>query len=134
MEYYSHKCPHNSDDLQVLIKCHRVKGLPWWLRKQRIYLQCRRPGFGPRVGKICWRREWQPASVFLPEESHGLRSLVAYSPWHCIELDMTEQLTLSLQDCLIKITLLLELLYPFSLVFSFHNIYLSLLYCVIKLV
>ena len=33
--------------------------------------QCRRPGFYPWVGKIPWRREWQPAPVFLPVESHG---------------------------------------------------------------
>ena len=25
---------------------------------QTIYLQCRRPGFDPWVGKIPWRREW----------------------------------------------------------------------------
>ena len=26
-----------------------------------------RPGFGPWVRKIPWRREWQPTPVFLPE-------------------------------------------------------------------
>jgi len=26
--------------------------------------QCRRPGFSPCVGKIYWRRKWQPTSVF----------------------------------------------------------------------
>ena len=31
--------------------------------------QCRRPGFDPWVGKIPWRREWQPTPVFLPGES-----------------------------------------------------------------
>ena len=31
--------------------------------------------------------------VFLPEEFHGQRSLVGYSPWSCKESDMTEQLT-----------------------------------------
>ena len=25
---------------------------------QTMYLQCRRPGFDPWVGKIAWRREW----------------------------------------------------------------------------
>ena len=35
------------------------------------------------VGKIPWRRKWQPTPVFLPGESHGLRSLVGYSPWGC---------------------------------------------------
>ena len=34
----------------------------------------------PWIGKIPWRREWQPALV-LPGESHGQRSLVGYSPW-----------------------------------------------------
>ena len=45
--------------------------------------QCRRlkkRGFGPRVGKICWRRVWQPTIVFLPGDSHGQRSLVGYGP------------------------------------------------------
>ena len=40
----------------------------------------RRPRFDPWVGKIPWRREWQPIPVFLPKESHGQRSLVGYSP------------------------------------------------------
>ena len=30
---------------------------------------------------IPWRRERQPTPVFLPGESHGLRSLKGYSPW-----------------------------------------------------
>ena len=37
-------------------------------------------GFDPWVGKIPWRRKWQPTPVFLPGESHGWRSLVGYSP------------------------------------------------------
>ena len=32
-------------------------------------LQCRKPGFNPWVGKIPWRRAWQPTPVFLPRES-----------------------------------------------------------------
>ena len=70
------------------------KGLPWWLRWQRICLQCRRPGFNSWVRKIPWRGEWQPIPVFLPGKSHRQRSLVGYSPWGCKELDTTEQLTL----------------------------------------
>ena len=35
----------------------------------------------PWVGKIPWRRKWQPTPVILPGESHGRRSLVGYSPW-----------------------------------------------------
>ena len=43
--------------------------------------------------KIPWRRAWQPTPVFLPGESHGLRSLEGYSPWCRKEWDMTEQLS-----------------------------------------
>ena len=35
----------------------------------------KRHEFHPRVKKIPWRRKWQPTPVFLPEESHGQRSL-----------------------------------------------------------
>ena len=52
-----------------------------------------RPGFDPWVGKIPWRREWQPTPVFLPGKSHGQRSLVGYRPWGHKESDTTEQLT-----------------------------------------
>ena len=34
-----------------------------------IYFQCVRLGFNPWVGKIPWRRWWQPTPVFLPGES-----------------------------------------------------------------
>ena len=44
-------------------------------------IECRSLGFDPWVGKIPWRKKWQPASVFLPGESHGQRSLVGYGPW-----------------------------------------------------
>ena len=42
------------------------------------------------VGKIHWKRTWQPAPVFLPRESRGQRRLVGYSPWGHKESDMTE--------------------------------------------
>ena len=42
------------------------------------------------VGKIPWRREWQPTPVFLSGKSHEQRSLVDYSPWDHKEPDMTE--------------------------------------------
>jgi len=40
-----------------------------------------RHGFNPWVWKIPWREEWLPTPVFLPEKSHGQRSLVGYGPW-----------------------------------------------------
>ena len=45
------------------------------------------------VGKIPWRREWQPTPVFFLENPHGQRSLEGYSPWGPQELDMTERLS-----------------------------------------
>ena len=47
-------------------------------------------GFDLWVGKITWRREWQPTPVFWLGKSHGQRSLVYYSPWGHKESDMTE--------------------------------------------
>ena len=58
-----------------------------------------RPEFDPWVGKIPWRREWQPIPVFLPGEFHGQRSLVGRSPWGHKELGVTERLPLSLSCC-----------------------------------
>ena len=57
-----------------------------------VSLVAQRPGFDPWVGKIPWRKKWQPTSVLLPGKSHGWRSLAGYNPWGCKELDMTEQL------------------------------------------
>ena len=57
---------------------------------KRICLQCRRCGFNPWLGKISWRRAWQPTPVFLPAESHGQRSLAGYSPWGHTESGMTK--------------------------------------------
>ena len=37
--------------------------------------------FDPSVEKIPWRRKEQPTPVFLPEKSHGQRSLSGYPPW-----------------------------------------------------
>ena len=90
-------------------------------------LQCRRPGFDPWVGKIPWRRKWQPTPVFLPGESHGRRSLVGYSPRGHKESDMTERLHFhcsydkilaiflycTLLFCVVHSSLCLEFLYLF---------------------
>ena len=42
------------------------------------------------VGRIPWRRAWQPTPVVLPGESHGQMRLVAWSPWGHKESDTTE--------------------------------------------
>ena len=46
-----------------------------------ICLQCGTPGFDPWVGKIPWRRKWQPTPVFSPGKCHGQRSLLGRTPW-----------------------------------------------------
>ena len=45
--------------------------------------RCKRLGFHPLIGKIPWRRAWQPTPGFLPGKSHRERSLEGYSPWGC---------------------------------------------------
>ena len=57
--------------------------------------QCRRHWrcmFDPWVGKIPWRRKWQPTPVVFPGKLHGQRSLEGYNPWGCKELGTTEWL------------------------------------------
>ena len=54
----------------------------------------RRPGFNPWAGKILWRSEKLPTALFSSGEFHGL-----YSSWGLEELDMTDQLLLSLFIC-----------------------------------
>ena len=71
------------------IKCSHSSQLPWWLRRESICLQRRRPGFNPRGGKIPWGRKGLPTPVFLPGESHGRRSLVGYSTQGPRESDTT---------------------------------------------
>ena len=61
------------------------------------YRRYKRHGFNPWVGKITWRRKWQPTPVFLPGESHGRRNLTGSSPWGPKELDMTERLHFDFQ-------------------------------------
>ena len=56
--------------------------------------QCRRYKRGevnPWLGKIFWRRKWQPTPVILPEESQRQRSLAGYSSGGHKESDTTER-------------------------------------------
>ena len=69
-----------------------IKRLLWIKGKPTCQCRrCKRLKFDPWVGKILWRRKWQPTPVFFPEKSHGQRNLTGYSPWGCKELDATEQ-------------------------------------------
>ena len=74
------------DPLEKGLAIHsNILGLPLWFIWKRIYLQCRRPGFYPWVGKIPLRSERLPTPVFWPGEFHEL-----YSSWGLKELDTTE--------------------------------------------
>ena len=69
-------------------------GLPSWYSGKESACQCRRckrRRISPWVGKIPWRRKWQPTPVFLPGEFHGQKSLAGYSPWGRKESDTTER-------------------------------------------
>ena len=74
--------PLSSLTFRASLVAQRVKHLPavW------------RPRFDRWVGKIPWRRKWQPTPVLLLGKFHGWKSLVGYSPWGCKELDTTELL------------------------------------------
>ena len=60
----SHRVRHDWSDLAAAAANERDK----------------RDRFNPWVGKIPWKKTWQPTPVFLSGESHGLRSLAGYSP------------------------------------------------------
>ena len=65
--------------------------LPRWLsgKKPTCHCRrCRRHGFHPWVGKVLWRKAWQPTPVFLLGKSHGQRSLAGYSPWGLSDSDV----------------------------------------------
>ena len=86
-----------ASDLRVspneIVLDHGVNGasqVPLGVKNLPANIGDTRHGFDPWVGKIPWRRAWQPAPVFLPGESHGQRSLAGYSSWGLKETDTTE--------------------------------------------
>ena len=44
---------------------------------------------GPWVGRMPWKRKWEPTPVSLPGKSHGQRSLADCSPWGCKRVRQT---------------------------------------------
>ena len=83
------RCPTNGFSTICLKDYHFSIELPFllcqrWVDYMDLFLGC----------LCCWRGEWQSTPVFLPGESHGLRSLVGYSPWGYKESDTTDGLTL----------------------------------------
>ena len=67
--------------------------IPRWPSGEEPTWQCnrlKRCRFDPWVGKIPWRRKWEPTPVLLPRKSQGQRSLAGYSPWGHTKSDTTE--------------------------------------------
>ena len=63
-----------------------------WVKNLPAMQETQESGFDPWVfGKMPWRRKWQPTPVFLPEKSHGQRSLVGHSLRGHKQQDMTKQ-------------------------------------------
>ena len=52
-------------------------GLPCWLRRLRICLNCGRHEFNPWIRRIYWRKKWLPIPVFLPGNPMDKRALWA---------------------------------------------------------
>ena len=49
-------------------------GLHWWLRGKESACNAGYPGdegSSPGLGRLPWRRPWQPTPVLLPGESYG---------------------------------------------------------------
>ena len=57
-----------------------IIGLLRWLSGKESACQHRRCEFDPWVGKILWRRKWQPTPEFLLGYSQVQRSLADYNP------------------------------------------------------
>ena len=81
--------------------------LPWWLRRQKICLQCRRSGLISGSGRSPGGGDGFPVRYSCLENPHGQRSLVGYSPWGRRESETTERLTVSLAWCELRVHTLL---------------------------
>ena len=57
-----------------------TRGPGWWQTLLHSTPFCLSELYIVWIGKIPWRRVWQPILVFLPGEAHGQRSLEGYGP------------------------------------------------------
>ena len=93
LSLFSFQCCNEHPFTLFLSANASLSGFPGGIIGKESICQCRRRKrcrFNPWVGKIPWRRKWQPTPVFLPGKCHGQRSLAGYSPRGHKESDMTE--------------------------------------------
>ena len=62
------------------------------VKKPPAVQKIEKPKFDLWVGKIPWRRKWQPTPVFLPRKSHGQRTWQSLDHGITNESDIAEQL------------------------------------------
>ena len=102
----SHRVGHNWHDLAAAAAAVNIQkiwaqavfhvGFPNGSDGKEFACKARDPMIHLWVRRIPWRRKWQLTPVFLPEESHGDRSLsmeykVGYSSWSRKQSDTTER-------------------------------------------
>ena len=75
------------------------------------------------MGKSPCRRKWQPTPVFLPEKSHGQRSLADYSPQGC--KDTTEQMSTRMSTLLVRCIAAISFLVSSTYTFFPLTLYMS---------
>ena len=80
--YYLHLLVWKLRYRKVSVTCPRSRSRPWTQESSRVHPfhpildtgSCPNgEALAPWVGKIPWRRKWQPTPVFRPGESHGQR-------------------------------------------------------------
>ena len=75
----------------IINEFERCSFIPRWGSGKESACRCRRHGFNSWVGKIPWRRKWQPTPVFLPGESYGQRSLASSMGLQRVKHDWAQQ-------------------------------------------
>ena len=88
---YTRLCIASLRFIYYLLYLDGIQGFPGSASGKEFTCQCRRCQrcrFNLQVGKIPWRRKWQPTPVFLPGKFHGQRNLAGVAK----ELDMTQGL------------------------------------------
>ena len=109
----------------------RTSQMAQWVKNAPAVQETRRCGFNPWIRTILWRRKKQPTSAFLPEKSHGQRTLVGYSPQGHKEIQLSTSTTFLRQWKLYTISWALRKLMSIESVMPSNNLFLccSLLFC-----